>query len=90
MAGDAGQHLDQLTAPEYTSFLFMTRADRVAAPWPPSDTTQCHRPSGYKEVCMIDVFPTAESIRRRALAQSGGAGGSASAIDLHSGGPGRR
>jgi len=28
----------------------------------PSDTTQCHRPSGYKEVCMIDLFAT-DSIR---------------------------
>jgi len=71
-AVDAGQHLDQLTAPEYTSLLRVTRADRVAAHGRPSATIQakdragCRRCAWWMSVLTTDCSLTRSSQRRSA------------------------
>jgi hypothetical protein len=56
-AGDNGQHLDQRTAPEYTSLLRATRADPIIAAVGPSATIQGQFPSWTKEVRMVAAWP---------------------------------
>jgi hypothetical protein len=52
-AGDNGQHLDQRSAPEYTSLIRATRADPIIAAVGPSATIQGQIPSWMKEVPMV-------------------------------------